>query len=389
MYGGLYLPEHGHEFFMEVPLRQGDLLGERYEIMESHKSEHYDHVFSAEDLLGMKKVLLCMVWDRPVASLEKLYYELSVNHQVADYTHVLRLFDIHRLRLGSAEFAVLVKENPEGESLRNRLTMNRDHLRHDGGMEYFRQICNGAAALHGKEIIHLNLMPEHIYIGDHGVKIGGTERSILASDVQKRHPHSITLYSSPEVAANGHRFFDHRADIYSLGVILLELLHPNGLIPVPDLSRPPSVPEHLYNIVKKCTEKDMDARFQDVHELLYALDGDTHETALTRIHELLDKAIALYDEDRLLEASEMLESLLETDPGHEKAIRLKKDIRNRYDEVSVLYREMDRNMQREDLSTLIDQLKRAVSIYPEHPDGKIIQQRILTRSTKFKELLMS
>lgn len=149
------------------------------------------------------------------------------------------------------------------------------------------QVCEALAAAHDKGIVHRDLKPENIFL----IERSGTRDFVKVLDfgiskVKDTGPGSgmtqtgTTLgtpyYMSPE-QAQGRKDVDHRADIYSLGVILFQAL--TGQYPFDDESYPmlvlkictepppslrayrPDLPEQVELIVNKMLEKDRKDRF--------------------------------------------------------------------------------------------------------------------------------
>lgn len=117
-----------------------------------------------------------------------------------------------------------------------------------------RQICEGLAHIHKNAVIHRDLKPSNIFIdsigdvkiGDFGLATGGggvvSEEEIAAADVIKTstlHRSNTAdligsdmtagvgtaIYTAPELYIFARRY-DEKVDIYSLGIILFEMLHP-------------------------------------------------------------------------------------------------------------------------------------------------------------------
>ena len=159
------------------------------------------------------------------------------------------------------------------------------------------QACHGAEAAHAAGILHRDLKPKNLFIGQ---REDGTDLlKILDFGIAKLAPiqydHSITdtgtvmgtpAYMSPE-HARGERVLDPRSDVYALGAILFEML--SGRLPHPGASpnailhhistRPaislateaPSLPSALVEIVDRTLSTDPSARPQSAKALALGL----------------------------------------------------------------------------------------------------------------------
>ena len=180
----------------------------------------------------------------------------------------------------------LVSEFVEGRSLGDALK--------DGPVEPLAAIAIAvqvALALDEAEsrgIVHRDIKPENILLtNDASVKVTdfGIARMTFSSGVTMPGMFVGTLaYSAPE-QHNGQT--DARSDIYSLGVVLFEMLAgqcpfnaptPTGLIRLHEEAPPPleklaGVPQELIAVVAKCLEKDPAARYQHASELITALEA--------------------------------------------------------------------------------------------------------------------
>jgi serine/threonine protein kinase len=149
-----------------------------------------------------------------------------------NHPNILTIYDI-----GAHEGApFIVAELLEGEELRAQLESGALPPRR--ALEYALQITQGLAAAHEKGIVHRDLKPENLFVTkdgrvkilDHGLaKLRPPQPGVVDTDAptHKRLTHpgvvmGMVGYMSPEQVLGQEA--DHRADIFSFGVILYEML---------------------------------------------------------------------------------------------------------------------------------------------------------------------
>lgn len=185
----------------------------------------------------------------------------------------------------------LVMEYIDGRSLRE--VMRSPLLEPAGALRMIHDICKGVEYAHSRGVIHRDLKPENILFDD---QAGGIPKvtdfglaSFLEGDNQVRynvtetHVSMGTLsYMAPEQRVDA-RKADHRADIYSLGVMLYELLV--GEVPMgsfdPPSERKPEVDKRVDAIVSRCLKQDPSERYSKVSELLADLEPLAPVSAMT------------------------------------------------------------------------------------------------------------
>jgi eukaryotic-like serine/threonine-protein kinase len=178
----------------------------------------------------------------------------------------------------------------EGESLRDRL-QREGQLPLDDSLRIVREIALALDYAHRHGVIHRDIKPENILLSDTQALIAdfGVARALEAAGGERLTETGIALgtpaYLSPEQAAGG-RELDGRADIYSLGCVLYEMLAgeppftgptPQAIIakrfsePVPHLRTVRDVPEAIEQAVTKALARSPADRFATAAQLASAL----------------------------------------------------------------------------------------------------------------------
>jgi len=204
--------------------------------------------------------------------------------------NVARVFDVDSLPDGTP---YMVMELLEGNDLASELAA-RGRLPVDEAVGYLLEACSAMAEAHALGIIHRDLTPGNLFLSEEGgrriVKIVDfgiskliDDRShVTAADAAFGTPH----YVSPEQIRSSTRV-DARADVWSLGVILFQML--SGSMPfkegkaaavvasvIADEPRPlrelrPELPKKLVAAVMKALTKNPDERYSSVEELAAAI----------------------------------------------------------------------------------------------------------------------
>ncbi len=191
---------------------------------------------------------------------------------------------------GGSPAVFIVMEYIDGNTLREYL-FERGTLSAEEVLQYIIPVVSALAAAHSQGIIHRDIKPENILISKDGrVKIAdfGLARGDQLGSTQTVES-SIVLgsvsYLSPEQVQRG--ISDARSDIYSLGIVLYELLtgkkpfegqtpiqiaykHVNERVPSARLTKS-DIPENIDEVILKATSPNPDNRYKDAGELLNIL----------------------------------------------------------------------------------------------------------------------
>ena len=202
----------------------------------------------------------------------------------------------------------LVMELVEGEDLADRIA--RGPIPVDEALPIARQIADALDAAHEQGIVHRDLKPSNIKVRSDGtVKVldfglakvtepsGGSSRGLSMSPTLSNHATQAGIilgtvaYMSPEQAAG--KPVDKRSDVWSFGVVVLEMLTGRPVFTGETLSHvlasvlksdpdwtalPATVPARVVNVLRRCLQKDRKQRVRDIGDVSFALDG-TFETA--------------------------------------------------------------------------------------------------------------
>lgn len=278
--------------------KPGDVLEGKYRVERLLGRGGMGAVFAARHLLLNQDVALKLMLPQLDGS-EEAYTRFLREAQSAaqiEGEHIARVFDVGRLN-GKTPYMAL--ELLTGANL-SEVIAKRGRLAPETAVHYILQVLDALSQAHALGIVHRDIKPANIFLAqtrasgevikvlDFGISKAMTDPAEPASPGLTNSAAMLgsPLYMSPEqVRASKH--VDHRSDIWSVGVVLFELLaevppfDARGshqvlvqiLEDVPsDLNvLRPGLPRALRDAVSRCLEKEPEARFSDVAALATAL----------------------------------------------------------------------------------------------------------------------
>jgi serine/threonine-protein kinase len=307
---------------VDVGVREGDVLAGKYRVERILGSGGMGVVVAAHHLQLDEKVALKFLLPDALKVPEYVgRFEREAKAAVKIKSeHVARVVDVGRLETGSP---YMVMEYLEGGDLAGVLE-KQGRLPIEQAVDFVLQACEAIAEAHSIGIVHRDLKPSNLFctrrpdgqlsikVLDFGIsKVVGAPGS--TSEMSMTRTTSVMgspVYMSPEQMQTA-KGVDHRTDVWSLGVILYELL--TGEVPfdsasVTDLAirvatePPPPVSRHRADIpaglekaILRCLEKTRVSRFQNVAELAAAIApfGSRHaHGSLERIQGTLQPVLA-------------------------------------------------------------------------------------------------
>ncbi|HVW27650.1 MAG TPA: protein kinase [Polyangiaceae bacterium] len=277
----------------------GTIIGERYRVDEKLGVGGMGAVYRGEHV-HMRKPVAIKVLHREMTAMAEVVRRFELEAIAAgriDHPNVTVATDFGKLPDGSF---FLVLEYVPGKSL-TELIKKEAPLPVDRALFIARQVAGGLGAAHAAGIVHRDLKPDNIML----IERGGTKDFVKVLDfgiakVSSEGGGGLTrigaifgtpAYMAPEQAAG--QKVDHRADIYSLGLVVYEMLAGRpafeaaeivGLLTKQLTEPPPPLPESIEEdvraLVMKMLEKDPEKRLSSVAELVAIIDARLGAAAL-------------------------------------------------------------------------------------------------------------
>lgn len=193
---------------------------------------------------------------------ERLQREADTLRQL-DHPHILRMLDSGLTPDGRC---FIVTPLIKGGDLAKRL--QQGPLPEQEALKLFRQVLSAVAYAHQKGVVHRDIKPanlllneaNNIVVADFSLAKPGEPEMALT---QTTEVFGTPYYIAPEVR-RGSAKVDHRADIFSLGVLLHEML--TGKLPIGQYE-----PSRYDRVVSRCLQENPDKRPQSIKEVERAL----------------------------------------------------------------------------------------------------------------------
>ena len=270
---------------LRTPIKElttGSTFANRYQIIEELGKGGMGKVYKVFDTEIKEKIALKLIKsDISVdhETIERFRNELKFARKIR-HKNVCQMFDLAKEE-GSY---YITMEYVHGEDLK-RLIRKMGQLSPGQAILIAKQVCEGLAEAHKLGVVHRDLKPQNIMVDEEGnarIMDFGIARSLKIKGITGAGVMIGTPeYMSPEQVEG--KDVDQRSDIYSLGIILYELV--TGRVPfegetpftigvkqkseIPKNPKQinPNIPEDLSGIILKCLEKDKSKRYQTAGEV--------------------------------------------------------------------------------------------------------------------------
>ncbi len=262
-------------------IKVGTILGDRYEILEKVGVGGMAEVFKGKDHKLNRYIAVKVLKEefRENDGFVKKFKEEAQAAAGLAHPNIVNVYDVG----DENGIYYIVMELVEGITLKSYIE-RKGHLTVKEATSIAIQVSAGLEVAHNNQIVHRDIKPQNIMISregkvkvtDFGIAKATTSQTTTSSAMGSVH------YASPEQARGG--YVDHRSDIYSLGVVLYEMV--TGRVPfdgdtavavaVKHLQDPIVLPStynqeisySLEQIIVKCMEKSPDRRYQDMEDLI-------------------------------------------------------------------------------------------------------------------------
>ena len=270
---------------LQTPIQElttGSAFAGRYQIIEELGKGGMGKVYKVFDQEVQAKMALKLIKPEVSAdknTIDRFRNELKIARDIS-HKNICRMYDLGR---ESGNYFITM-EYVSGEDLKSFIRRARQLV---VGTAIFiaKQVCDGLAEAHRVGVVHRDLKPGNIMIDkegnakimDFGIARSISVKGITGAGVMIGTPE----YMSPEQVEG--KEVDTRSDIYSLGIILYEMLtgqvpfegdtpftigvKQKSEIPKDPKSLNAQIPQDLSRLILRCLEKDKERRYQNADEL--------------------------------------------------------------------------------------------------------------------------
>lgn len=315
------------------------LLVGRYELIEKIGEGGMAVVYKAKDRLLNRYVAIKIL--RPEFTKDEKFIEnfRKESQAAAGLAHpnIVNVYDVGKE--GNINFIVM--ELVDGKSL-SQVIAEKGKIKYKDAINITKQVASALSLAHKNQIIHRDVKPHNILItnsgtaklADFGIAMAVSKESIAEG---KEKIMGSVHYFSPEQARGA--YVDERSDIYSLGIVLYEMLTGNvpfdgdnpisiALMhindPIPPVSKFVSgIPPQLEKVIAKATDKYQTNRYSSADEMIEDLDNIDFITKVMGTSTFVDRGESKKIEEEKI-STDKKESEQKTDSDKEKKTRLSK-----------------------------------------------------------------
>ena len=303
----------------------GNLLDNRYEILELIGKGGMAHVYKARCQRLNRYVAIKILKDDLATDedLRRRFHTESQAVAMLSHPNIVAVYDVSR----SSNIEYIVMELIEGITLKQYIN-RKGLLNWKEALHFATQVTKALSHAHSRGIIHRDIKPHNVMIlKDGSVKVAdfGIAQLLSMQNTMTQEALGSVHYISPEQAKGAQ--VDARSDIYSLGVVMYEMLTNRlpfigdsavsvaiqhiSAIPLLPRELNPDIPRGLEDITMHAMESDMYARFSSADEMLDDLEEFRKNPSISFSYISLDQKdknhsnAALSKETRVLQPADI------------------------------------------------------------------------------------
>ncbi len=268
----------------------GTILNRRYKILDQIGRGSMSNVYLAEQLRVARKVavkLLAEEFCRDEACIKRFQQEAKIVSSL-DHPNLIRIFDFDHTDGGGL---YIVTEYLRGQTL--KAIIDRGAIEIPKAVRFAAQIADGLGAVHRAGIVHRDLNAKNVMVIDNETKITITDfgfARLREAESVARLTQVGTALGGPEYMAPEQiegRETDERTDIYSLGILLYQMLchtlpftapTPAAVwmqhlkaAPMPPTQLRPEISAELEQVILRALQKNPELRWQGMTEFAEAI----------------------------------------------------------------------------------------------------------------------
>lgn len=254
----------------------------RYKILEKLGEGGVGEVYLAEDTVLGRKVAIKFLAAHRAADTEsrKRFIQEAKTQALLNHPNITTFHEVGEEK----DKVFLVMEYVEGRVLSDLAKSEKLSIRE--ALDLAIQIAEGLSSAHEKGVVHRDVKPENVLVTSKRLAkltdFGLAKWKETSKITQTGTRMGTTHYMSPEQVEG--KNVDHRADIFSFGAVLYELLTSKkpfdgeseaaifyellNVAPQPLARYAREIPPELERVVQKCLAKDPDLRYQHMDELV-------------------------------------------------------------------------------------------------------------------------
>jgi serine/threonine protein kinase len=389
----------------KMPLQSGDVLfNGRYEIVKYLGEGAWSVVYLGYDRHLERDVALKFLHDkiaRDPKEVKRFRREPRLTARIGIHPNIVNVYDF--IEDEAEGISYIVMEYVDGGSLRDYLKGHQT-LQTLEVVQFGIDLCHALEVIHEKDIIHCDLKPGNVMLKTRRrrltAKVSDFGNAVIESSQSTRRPEDPTptgyprpgtlAYASPEqLVYKPGSDLDGRADLYSLGAILYEMVtarppfdpnDPKPLAarikedpPVPPIKHNPFVSKHLEEVIIRVLSKEREGRFKDANEMREALEEVQRKDEIqqSEFKRRFNEARLVFERGDWATALDKFKAMLPAQT-HDRQKEVEQYIQDcqKYIRLEADYLEAKQALAQKDWTAAVEWLKQVTRIDPDYMDGR-------------------